>query len=189
MYGRETTLWSPFLKGAEDCRGGSVGAKGHSRESTTVEPPSLSGSLSGNSSVLVAAVLAALVVVWAAANLVVGGRGLCGARLGQGGGWGGGGLGSGPSLRRPRPRSVPGRRRGLACPLGSGRIGGPGPGTLRIRVSGAADPGGSPGTQRVALRGLRHPDAGVRALHGGSVPRKAVSARGMGCDGDPGRPW
>jgi signal transduction histidine kinase len=41
----------------------------------TVEPPSLSGSLSGNSSVLVAAVLAALVVAWAATNLVLGGEG------------------------------------------------------------------------------------------------------------------
>ena len=52
-----------------------MGAKGHSRESTTVEPPRLSGSLSGNSSVLVAAVVAALVVVWAATNLVLGGEG------------------------------------------------------------------------------------------------------------------
>ena len=52
-----------------------MGAKGHSRESTTVEPPRLSGSLSGDSSVLVAAVLAALVVVWAATNLVLGGEG------------------------------------------------------------------------------------------------------------------
>jgi signal transduction histidine kinase len=52
-----------------------LGAKGHSRESTTVEPPRLSGSLSGNTSVLVAAVLAALVVVWAATNLVLGGEG------------------------------------------------------------------------------------------------------------------
>jgi hypothetical protein len=52
-----------------------VGAKGHSRESMTVEQPSLSGSLSGNSSVLVAAVLAALVVAWAATNLVLGGEG------------------------------------------------------------------------------------------------------------------
>jgi signal transduction histidine kinase len=52
-----------------------LGAKGHSRESMTVEPPSLSGSLSGNSSVLVAAVLAALVVAWAATNLVLGGEG------------------------------------------------------------------------------------------------------------------
>ena len=52
-----------------------MGAKGHSRESMTVEPPSLSGSLSGNSSVLVAAVLAALVVAWAATNLVLGGEG------------------------------------------------------------------------------------------------------------------
>ena len=41
----------------------------------TVEPPRLSGSLSGNSSVLVAAVLAALVVAWAATNLVLGGEG------------------------------------------------------------------------------------------------------------------
>jgi signal transduction histidine kinase len=75
MYRRKTTLWSPFLKGVEDRRGGSLGAKGHSRESTTVEPPRVSGSLSGNSSVLVAAVLAALVVVWAATNLVLGGEG------------------------------------------------------------------------------------------------------------------
>src|SRR5918997_2472211 len=75
MYGRETTLWSPFLKGAEDCRGGSLGEKGHSRESMTVEPPSLWGSLSGNSSVLVAGALAALVVAWAATNLVLGGEG------------------------------------------------------------------------------------------------------------------
>jgi signal transduction histidine kinase len=75
MYGRETTLWSPFLKGAEDRRGGSLGAKGHSRESTTVELTRLSDSLSGNSSVLVAAVLAALVVVWAATNLALGGEG------------------------------------------------------------------------------------------------------------------
>src|SRR5829696_2980269 len=75
IYKRETTLWSPFLKGAEDRRGGSVGAKGHSRKSVTVEPPSLSSSLSGNSSVLVAGVLAALVVAWAATNLVLGGEG------------------------------------------------------------------------------------------------------------------
>jgi len=75
MYRRETTLWSTFLRGAQDCRGGSVGAKGHSRESVTVEPPSLPGSLSGNRSVLVAAVLAALVVAWAATNLVLGGEG------------------------------------------------------------------------------------------------------------------
>ena len=53
-----------------------MGAKGHSRESVTVEPPSLSGSLSGNSSVLVAAVLAVFVVAWAATNLVLlGGEG------------------------------------------------------------------------------------------------------------------
>ena len=52
-----------------------MGAKGHSRESMTVEPPSLPGSLSGNNSVLVAAVLAALVVAWAATNLVLGGEG------------------------------------------------------------------------------------------------------------------
>jgi len=41
----------------------------------TVEPPRLSGSLSGNSSVLVAAVLGGLVVAWAATNLVLGGEG------------------------------------------------------------------------------------------------------------------
>ena len=52
-----------------------MGAKGHSRKSVTVEPPSLSSSLSGNSSVLVAGVLAALVVAWAATNLVLGGEG------------------------------------------------------------------------------------------------------------------
>ena len=40
-----------------------------------MEPPRLSGSLSGNRSVLVAAVLAALVVAWAATNLVLGGEG------------------------------------------------------------------------------------------------------------------
>ncbi len=85
-----------------------MGAKGHSRESVTVEPPSLSGSLSGNRSVLVAAVLAALVVAWAATNLVLGGRGVCGTRLGQGGRRGGGSLGPGSPLRRPRPRTVPG---------------------------------------------------------------------------------
>jgi signal transduction histidine kinase len=52
-----------------------VGAKGHSREGMTVEPPSLSGSLSSNTSVLVAVVLAALVVAWAATNLILGGEG------------------------------------------------------------------------------------------------------------------
>ncbi|HJQ29826.1 MAG TPA: HAMP domain-containing sensor histidine kinase [Rubrobacter sp.] len=52
-----------------------MGAKRHSKESMTVEPPSLSGSLSGYSSVLVAAVLAAFVVVWAATNLLLGGDG------------------------------------------------------------------------------------------------------------------
>jgi signal transduction histidine kinase len=52
-----------------------VGAKGHSRERVTVEPPSVPGSLSGNSSVLVAGALAALVVAWAATNLVLGGEG------------------------------------------------------------------------------------------------------------------
>jgi signal transduction histidine kinase len=52
-----------------------VEAKGHSRESMTAGPPSLSGSLSDHGSVLVAAVLAALVVVWAAANLLSGGEG------------------------------------------------------------------------------------------------------------------
>src|SRR5688500_16514763 len=76
MYRRETTLWSSFLTDAEAHRGGSVGAKGHSRKSVTVEPPRLSGSLSGNSSVLVAAVLAVFVVAWAATNLVLlGGEG------------------------------------------------------------------------------------------------------------------
>src|SRR5215208_6407206 len=75
MYRRETTLWSSFLTDAEGHRGGSVGAKGHSRESMTVEPPRLSGSLSGNSSVLVAAVLGGLVVAWAATNLMLGGEG------------------------------------------------------------------------------------------------------------------
>lgn len=53
-----------------------MGAKGHSRENVTVEPPGLSGSLGGNSSVLVAAVLAVFVVAWAATNLVLlGGEG------------------------------------------------------------------------------------------------------------------
>jgi signal transduction histidine kinase len=52
-----------------------LGAKGHSRENMTVEQPRLSGSLSNNSSVLVAALLAALVVAWAATNLVLGGEG------------------------------------------------------------------------------------------------------------------
>ncbi len=52
-----------------------MGAKGHSRESVTVEPPSVPGSLSGNSSVLVAGALAALVAAWAATNLVLGGEG------------------------------------------------------------------------------------------------------------------
>jgi signal transduction histidine kinase len=52
-----------------------VGAKDHTRKSTTAEPPSLSGSLSDYGSVLVAAVLAALVVVWAATNLLSGGEG------------------------------------------------------------------------------------------------------------------
>jgi signal transduction histidine kinase len=52
-----------------------VGAKSRFRESMTVEPPSVPGSLSGNNSVLVAAVLAALVVAWAATNLVLGGEG------------------------------------------------------------------------------------------------------------------
>src|SRR5215203_4504108 len=75
MYSRETTLWSSFLTDAEAHRGGSVGAKGHSRESMTVEPPRLSGSLSGNSSVLVAAVLGGLVVAWATTNLLSGGEG------------------------------------------------------------------------------------------------------------------
>ena len=77
-------------------------------ESMTVEPSSLSGSLSGNSSVLVAAVLAVFVVGWAATNLVLLG--------GEGSQWssrtkvwvGGGGLGSGSPLRRPGARSVPG---------------------------------------------------------------------------------
>jgi signal transduction histidine kinase len=52
-----------------------VEVKVHPRESTTAEQPSLSGSLSGYGSVLGAAVLAALVVVWAAANLLSGGEG------------------------------------------------------------------------------------------------------------------
>jgi signal transduction histidine kinase len=75
MYGREATLWSPFLKVTEDGRGGSLGAKGHSRESATVDTPDLSSFLSGNGSVLVAAVLATLVVAWAATNLMLGGEG------------------------------------------------------------------------------------------------------------------
>jgi hypothetical protein len=52
-----------------------VEAKVHPRKSTTAEPPSLSGTPSAHGSVLVAAVLAALVVVWAAANLLSGGEG------------------------------------------------------------------------------------------------------------------
>jgi signal transduction histidine kinase len=63
------------LKDADGDEGGSVGAKSRFRESVTVEPPSVPGSLSGNNSVLVAAVLAALVVAWAATNLVLGGEG------------------------------------------------------------------------------------------------------------------
>jgi signal transduction histidine kinase len=52
-----------------------VEAKVHPKESTTAEPPSLSGSASVHSSVLVAAVLAALVVAWAVLNLLSGGEG------------------------------------------------------------------------------------------------------------------
>ncbi len=52
-----------------------MGAKGHSRKGMTVESSGLSGSMSGDSSVLVAAVLAALVVAWAGTNLVLGGEG------------------------------------------------------------------------------------------------------------------
>jgi signal transduction histidine kinase len=52
-----------------------LGAKGHSRESMTVEPQGLTGSPSGNGNVLVAGVLAVLVMAWAATNLVLGGEG------------------------------------------------------------------------------------------------------------------
>src|SRR5215218_6463288 len=75
MYGWEATLWSPCLKGVEDRRGGSLGAKGHSREIVTVGPPGMADSPSGNTSLLVAAVLATLVAAWAATNLVLGGEG------------------------------------------------------------------------------------------------------------------
>ena len=48
-------------------------AKVHPLKSTTAEPPSLSGSPGDHGSVLGAAVLAVLVVAWAASNLSSGG--------------------------------------------------------------------------------------------------------------------
>ena len=52
-----------------------MGARSRFRKSLTEESRVLSGSPSAHGSVLVAAVLAALVVVWAAANLLSGGEG------------------------------------------------------------------------------------------------------------------
>jgi hypothetical protein len=52
-----------------------VGTKSRFRGTMKARPPGLAGSSSGFRSVLVAAVLAALVVAWAATNLVLGGEG------------------------------------------------------------------------------------------------------------------
>src|SRR5215217_1935126 len=72
MYGGKIRAW---FGGANGNKGGSVGARSRFRKSLTEESRVLSDSSNGYGSVLVAAVLAALVVVWAAANLLSGGEG------------------------------------------------------------------------------------------------------------------
>jgi hypothetical protein len=74
MYRKETRTCL-VSKGADGDKGGSAGAKSRFRGSMKARPPDLPGSLGGFRSVLVAAVLAALVVVWAATNLLSGGEG------------------------------------------------------------------------------------------------------------------
>ena len=72
MYGGKIRAW---FGGANGNKGVSVGAKSRFRKSLTEESRVLSDSSNGYGSVLVAAVLAALVVVWAATNLLSGGEG------------------------------------------------------------------------------------------------------------------
>src|ERR671920_617380 len=74
MYRRETRTCF-VSKGADGDKGGSGGAKSRFLGSMKARPPDLPASLGGFRSVLVAAVLAALVVVWAATNLLSGGEG------------------------------------------------------------------------------------------------------------------
>src|SRR5918994_2394024 len=74
MYRREIRT-SFVSKGADGDKGGSGGAKSRFLGSMKARPPDLPASLGGFRSVLVAAVLAALVVVWAATNLLSGGEG------------------------------------------------------------------------------------------------------------------
>jgi hypothetical protein len=74
MYRKETRTCF-VSKSADDDKGGSVGAKSRFRGSMKARPPDLPGSLGGFRSVLIAAALAALVVAWAATNLLSGGEG------------------------------------------------------------------------------------------------------------------
>jgi hypothetical protein len=63
------------LEGVDGGKGGSVGTRSCFPKSVTGGPPVLSNSPNGRGSLLVAAALAVLIVVWAAANLWSGGEG------------------------------------------------------------------------------------------------------------------
>jgi signal transduction histidine kinase len=65
----------PVLEGADGNKGGLVATKSRFQNSVTEEAQILSGSSNGYGSVLFAAALAALVVAWAALNLLSGGDG------------------------------------------------------------------------------------------------------------------
>ena len=108
-------------------------------------PPDLPASLGGFRSVLVAAVLAALVVVWAATNLLSGGEGfavLVSDKVV-------GGEEAASALARLFAALVLGLFLADAVGWRAHWVaggGGPSPRPPDIRVPGAADPGGSPGT-------------------------------------------
>src|SRR5215213_906043 len=130
MYGGKIRAW---FGGANGNKGGSVGARSRFRKSLTEESRVLSDSSNGYGSVLVAAVLAALVVVWAATNLLSGGRASrCWSRTKR---WVG--------RRRPRPSLVCSPPSCSDCswlmpwggvPAGWRGVGGPGTGTPRVWV-------------------------------------------------------
>ena len=118
-----------------------MGAKSRIGESVSEEPKVLLGSSNGYVSLLFAAALAALVVAWAAANLLSGGEGFAVPVSDKVMG----GEEAASALARLFAALVLGLF--LADAVGwrarwvAGGAGSPWPGTPRIRVSGAADPG------------------------------------------------
>ena len=165
VVGRE-----PGLERLEAGKGGQVVTRSRFSEGVTGGSPALLGSPKGYRSLLVAAALTVLVVVWASVNLWSGGEGF--ALLVSDGVVGGEEAAS--ALARLFAALVLGLfladAAGVACALGGGRVGGPGPRAPRLRVPGAPDQADPPELNESLYEGFVTQTLRVRALRGGAVP-------------------